>query len=48
MMSTQDFIDFKNIKNKNENKNCYYLKVTNQKQKDGFQNRNYSKSVHPR
>jgi hypothetical protein len=48
MMSTQDVIDFKNIKDKHENKNNYYLKVINQKHKDGNQNRNYSKSVHPK
>ena len=48
MMSNSDFIDFKNIKNNNENTNCYYLKVINQKEKYGIQNRNYSKSVHPK
>ena len=47
-MSNSDFIDFKNIKNNNENTNCYYLKVINQKEKYGIQNRNYSKSVHPK
>jgi hypothetical protein len=48
MMSNSDFIDFKNIKNNNENTNCYYLKAINQKEKYGLQNRNYSKSVHPK
>lgn len=47
-MSNSDFIDFKNIKNNNENTNCYYLKAINQKEKYVLQNRNYSKSVHPK